>query len=49
LNGNMRRLNELILQVRDTEDTRSAHALQELADKYEYDALTHLLEEACRR
>ena len=24
-------------------------ALQELADKYEYDALTRLLEEACRR
>jgi PAS domain S-box-containing protein len=49
LSGNMRRLNELILQVRDTEDAGSAHALQELADKYEYDALTHLLEEACRR
>jgi CheY-like chemotaxis protein len=49
LSGNMRRLNELILQVRDTEDAGSAHTLQELANKYEYDALTHLLEEACRR
>src|SRR5450755_1354307 len=43
LSGNMRRLNELILQVRDTEDAGSAHTLQELADKYEYDALTYLL------
>ncbi|MGD1095255.1 MAG: response regulator [Bryobacteraceae bacterium] len=49
LSGNMRRLNELILQVRETEDAGSAQALQELADKYEYDALTRLLEEACRR
>jgi CheY-like chemotaxis protein len=49
LSGDMRRLNELILQVRETEDTASAHALQALADKYEYDALTQLLEEACRR
>ena len=28
---------------------RPRNALQELADKYEYDALTRLLEEACRR
>jgi PAS domain S-box-containing protein len=47
--GNIRRLNELILQVRETADAGSANALQELADKYEYDALAQLLEEACRR
>jgi len=47
--GNIRRLNELILQVRETADAGSANALQELADKYEYDALSQLLEEACRR
>jgi hypothetical protein len=31
------------------EDPRCAHALQKLANRYEYDALTRLLEEACRR
>ena len=47
--GNKRRLDKLILQVRETADDGPVRALQELADKYEYDALTRLLEEACRR
>jgi signal transduction histidine kinase/DNA-binding NarL/FixJ family response regulator len=42
--GNKRLLDELILKVPET----SAKALQELADGYEYDTLTQLLEEACR-
>jgi signal transduction histidine kinase/DNA-binding response OmpR family regulator len=42
--GNKRLLDELILKAPET----SAKALQELADGYEYDALTQLLEEACR-
>ncbi len=46
LNGNKKLLDELILKVRETEDARSAGALQELADKYEYDALMQLLESA---
>ena len=46
--GNIRRLNELILNVRETADAGSANALQELADKYEYDALAQLLEQECR-
>jgi DNA-binding response OmpR family regulator len=49
LNGNKRVLDKLILQVRETEDAGSADALQELANKYQYDALTRLLEEACLR
>jgi signal transduction histidine kinase/CheY-like chemotaxis protein len=49
LSGNKRLLDGLILKVRETEDARSAQALQELADGYEYDALARLLEEACRR
>ncbi len=49
LSGNKRLLDQLILKVRDTEGAGSADALQELADKYEYDTLTRLLEEACRR
>jgi CheY-like chemotaxis protein len=49
MSGNMKRLSELILQVRDTGDAGSAQALQELADKYEYDTLTQMLEGACRR
>ncbi len=48
LSGSKRRLDRLILRVRETEDAGSANALQELADKYEYDALTRLLEEARR-
>jgi hypothetical protein len=48
LKGNKKLLSKLILKVRETEDARLALALQELADKYEYDAMTRLLEEACR-
>jgi YesN/AraC family two-component response regulator len=47
--GNKKLLDRLILQVRESEDDGSWQALQALADKYEYDALTRLLEEACRR
>jgi PAS domain S-box-containing protein len=49
LAGNKRLLDRLILKVRETEDSGSAHALQGLADKYEYDTLSQLLEAACRR
>jgi CheY-like chemotaxis protein len=48
LKGNKRLLDKLILSLRETEHAGSAQALQELADKYDYDALRHLLEEACR-
>ncbi len=47
--GNKRLLDKLIVQVREGEDAGSAHALQELANKYQYDALTRLLDEACLR
>jgi len=43
LSGNKRMLNELIVKA---EDEQCIHTLQQLADKYEYDALTRLLEEA---
>jgi PAS domain S-box-containing protein len=47
--GNKKRLKQLIVQVRDTAgDARSALALEKLTDKYEYDVMTRLLEEACR-
>jgi CheY-like chemotaxis protein len=49
LTGNKRRLDALILKVPETGDTEIAHALQELADQYEYDSLARMLEEACRR
>jgi CheY-like chemotaxis protein len=45
-NGNKTLLDKLILKVRETEDTGSADVLGELADKYDYDALTRLLGEA---
>jgi hypothetical protein len=41
-------LDNCILRARETADSGSAHFLQELADNYEYDALTRLLEVACR-
>jgi PAS domain S-box-containing protein len=46
--GNKRLLDKLILKVREAGDAESALALQELAARYEYDALALLLEEACR-
>jgi PAS domain S-box-containing protein len=48
LTGNKKLLDELILKVPGAGDAESAQGLQELADRYEYDALTQLLEEACR-
>ncbi len=46
--GNKRLLDSLIVKVHEIDDDGPAGALQELADGYEYDALTQLLEEACR-
>jgi CheY-like chemotaxis protein len=48
-NGNKKRLDELILRVPESGDNDVAHSLKLLADNYEYDALTRLLEEACHR
>jgi signal transduction histidine kinase/response regulator RpfG family c-di-GMP phosphodiesterase len=45
--GEKDRLDELIATVA-IEDSQSAGALRELADKYEYDALTNLLTEAAK-
>jgi PAS domain S-box-containing protein len=47
--GNKKLLDNLIDRVRETEDAGSARGLQALADSYEYDTLTRLLEEAGRR
>ena len=47
VNGEKALLDRLIETVKER-DARSACVLQELADKYEYDALTDLLEEARR-
>ena len=46
--GNKKLLDNLILKIRGTENAGSAYVLRQLADKYEYDTLTRLLEEACR-
>ncbi len=45
LNGDKRLLDKLILKVSETEDLETGIALQQLADKYEYEAITRLLEE----
>jgi hypothetical protein len=47
LRGNKRLLDQLIHKVGETADRDSSNALQELANKYDYDTLTRLLEEAC--
>jgi CheY-like chemotaxis protein len=44
VSGNKRLLDELIGTVRKSGDGESASALQKLADKYDYDLLTELLE-----
>jgi hypothetical protein len=49
LSGNKKLLDRLILKVSEAADAGCASALQALADKYEYDALTRLLEESCHR
>jgi len=49
LTGNKQLLDSLIRKVVTAGDTETSDALQELADKYEYDTLTRLLEEACHR
>ncbi len=46
--GNKRLLDKLIDKVRESEDAAFANSLQALADRYEYDALSQSLEEACR-
>jgi hypothetical protein len=48
LSGSKRRLDQLIAKVRESGDAGSADALQELADRYQYDALIGLLEAVCR-
>ncbi|MEP7365850.1 MAG: PAS domain S-box protein [Acidobacteriota bacterium] len=49
LAGSKRQLDELICLLREEAGGEAAHDLQHLADKYEYDVLTRLLEEACSR
>ena len=46
--GNRKLLDKLILEVGETGDPRLAPALKELADNYEYDAMTRLLEGVCQ-
>jgi DNA-binding response OmpR family regulator len=48
LSGDKYLLDKLILKVREAGDAESAPALEQLANNYDYDALTRLLEEACR-
>jgi PAS domain S-box-containing protein len=48
LAGNKKLLDGLIVKVREAGDARSGDGLKELADKYDYDALTQLLEQVCR-
>jgi PAS domain S-box-containing protein len=48
LAGNKKLLDSLIRKVHEAGDAESARGLQELADKYDYDALTRLLEESCQ-
>jgi len=43
--GNKILLDSLIQKVRESGDSSAAQVLQDLADKYDYDALSSLLEE----
>jgi len=46
--GDKKLLNKPIAGLNQTENAEFARDPQRLADRYEYDALTRLLEEACR-
>ena len=47
LNGNKKLLNDLILKLRKGNDDGCADGVQDLANKYQYQSLAQLLEEAC--
>jgi PAS domain S-box-containing protein len=49
LGGDKKGLDQLILEMRETVDVGIAQVLQGLANNYDYDALTRLLDAACRR
>jgi hypothetical protein len=49
LRGAKKGLDSLIVKVGEIGDAETARGLQALADRYEYDALTRLLEQACRQ
>jgi CheY-like chemotaxis protein len=49
LTGNKKLLNKLTQQVHSGGHPESAQGLQALADRYDYDTLTQLLEEVCGR
>jgi CheY-like chemotaxis protein len=49
MTGNKRRLDQLIARVRESEDATAANILQGLADKYDYDTLTQLLQAGSSR
>ena len=49
LRGNKKLLNKVIGKLRESDDAGFANAIQDLADRYQYDVLAQLLEEACRR
>jgi signal transduction histidine kinase/CheY-like chemotaxis protein len=49
VDGDKNRLDELVGMVRETGDGESADGIQGLADRYEYDTLTELLEASCRQ
>jgi hypothetical protein len=49
LGGDKKGLDHLILEISETVDVRIAQVLQGLANNYDYDALTRLMDAACRR
>jgi PAS domain S-box-containing protein len=49
LGGDKKGLDHLILEISETGDAGIAQVLQRLADSYDYDALTRLLDAACCR
>jgi signal transduction histidine kinase/FixJ family two-component response regulator len=48
LDGDKNCLDKLIAKIREQGDAESANGIQKLADRYEYDSLTEVLEASCR-
>jgi hypothetical protein len=49
LDGDKNGIDQVVRQIREGGNLESAAGIQELADRYEYDLLTELLEASCRQ
>jgi hypothetical protein len=49
LDGDKSSIDQVVREIRESGNRESAAGIQELADRYEYDVLTELLEASCHQ